>query len=199
MDTVTDRRSRDERLYHVAEQQAGYFTTAQAKEAGFNSPQLTYHVGRGRFIRVRWGVYRLPLYPASSHEDLFVAWLQAGPEAVVSHDSALALYELSDALPARIHITVPRTSSRRRPDVALHTNHLEAPDTTSVAGLPVTTVSRTIADVASSGMDAEQVVKAVNQAIDRGLVHRLDLESYAETRGGRPQRLIRNALREGAR
>jgi predicted transcriptional regulator of viral defense system len=197
MDTSTDRQSRDERLYYVAEQQVGYFTTAQAKEAGFSSPQLTYYVGKGRFIRIRWGVYRIALYPASKHEDLFVAWLQAGPDAVISHDSALALYDLSDSLPARIHITVPRTSSRRRPDLALHTNCLDATDTTVVAGLPVTTVSRTIADVASSGMAAEQVIMAVRQAIDRGLVTRLDLESYAETRGGRPQRLISNALRGG--
>ena len=41
------------------------------------------------------------------NEDLFIAWLETGPNSVISHDSALALYDLSDALPAAIHLTVP--------------------------------------------------------------------------------------------
>lgn len=48
----------------------------------------------------------------------------------------------------------------------------------------MTTVLRTIADVAISGMAAEQVVNAANQVIDMGLVDRLELASYAEARGG---------------
>jgi len=198
MSPGTSRRFRDERLYDVAEQQAGYFTTAQAKAVGFTSRQLTYHAKTGRFTRVRWGMYRLTLYPATPHEDLFVAWLQAGPDAVLSHDSALALYELSDALPARVHVTVPRGASRRRPGLALHTNRLDASDATTVVGLPVTTVSRTIADVARSGMAAELVVQAVRQAVGRGMVSARELEAYAEARGGRPLRLVRIALPEHA-
>jgi len=117
---------------------------------------------------------------------------------VLSHDSALALYELSDALPARVHVTVPRGASRRRPGLALHTNRLDASDATTVVGLPVTTVSRTIADVARSGMAAELVVQAVRQAVGRGMVSARELEAYAEARGGRPLRLVRIALPEHA-
>lgn len=196
MSEGTEKPFPDERLYDVAERQAGYFTTAQAREAGFTHSQLTYYVRARRFIRVRWGVYRLVLYPATPYEDLFVAWLDAGPEAVISHDSALALCELSDALPDRIHVTVPRSASRRRPGLALHTNRLDPPDVTTVAGLPVTTVPRTIADVASSGLAEEQISQAVRQAIERGLVSESALVLYANTRGGRPQRLIGKALRE---
>jgi len=187
-----------ERLYQVAERQAGYFTTAQAREAGFSQRQLTYYVRSGRFLRVRWGLYRLALFPSTPHEDLYVAWLRAGEGAVISHDSALALYELSDALPDRIHVTVPRSASRRRPGLALHTNRLDPSEVANVAGLPVTTVSRTIADVAASGLAEEQVVQAVRQAIQRGLVTEADLRSYAQARGGRPERLIRQALPERA-
>jgi len=68
----------------------------------------------------------------------------------------------------------------------------------NVAGLPVTTVSRTIADVAASGLAEEQVVQAVRQAIQRGLVTEADLRSYAQALGGRPERLIRQALPERA-
>ena len=187
-----------ERLYQAAERQAGYFTTAQAREAGFSQRQLTYYVRSGRFLRVRWGLYRLALFPSTPHEDLYVAWLRAGEGGVISHDSALALYELSDALPDRIHVTVSRSASRRRPGLSLHTNHLDASEVANVAGLPVTTVPRTIADVAASGLAEEQVVQAVRQAIRRGLVSEADLRCYAQTRGGRPERLIRQALPERA-
>lgn len=110
MSDASETRAPLEKLYDVAERQAGYFTTAQAREAGFTQPQLTYYTRSGRFLRVKWGIYRLALFPSTPHEDLFVAWLRAGPAAVISHDSALALYELSDALPDRIHVTAPRSA-----------------------------------------------------------------------------------------
>lgn len=194
MSTDNGKRIRDDRLYDTAEQQAGYFTTAQAKQVGFTSRQLHYHVSTGRFNRVRWGIYRLSRFPSQPHEDLYVAWLQAGQRAVISHDSALALYELSDAMPTRTHLTVSRTASRRREGVVLHTNHLDDADTTMIGVLPVTTVSRTIADAAGSGMPAEQVIAAVHQAVDRGLVTASDLLSYATSRGGRPKQLVVRAL-----
>lgn len=193
-DQRLDRRP-DERLYEVAERQAGYFSAAQAQAVGVSWRQLSYHVSSGRLLRVAWGVYRLALFPAMPHEDLVVAWLRAGPDAVISHESALALYELSDALPARVHVTVPRAASRRRPGLALHTNALERRYVTRVAGVPTTTVARTIADVAASGLPEELVVQAAQEAVQRGLVSGSELEAYAQSRGGRPRRLIRRALR----
>ena len=189
-------RSPSERLYDIAEQQAGYFTTAQAQAAGFSPSQLTYHVRRGRFLRVRWGIYRLVLFPSLPHEDLYVAWLQVGPKAVISHESALALYDLSDALPGRIHLIVPRGASRRRAGLALHTNQIAPEEITTVAGLPVTTVPRTIADVATSGLAEELVVQAVQEAIRRGLTSAEELGHYAQRRGGRLYRLVTQALQE---
>lgn len=194
MNSSTTDRSPSERIYAVAEPQAGYFTTSQAKEAGFSQPQLTYYVRRGRFLRVKWGVYRLALFPSSPHADLYVAWLEAGPSAVISHESALALHDLSDVLPGRIHLTIPRSASRRHAGLTLHTNQLDPVDITSIAGLLVTTVPRTIADVAASGLADELVIQAVHQAIQRGLASKVVLRSYAESRGGRPQQLVAHAF-----
>lgn len=185
-----------EALYPVAEQQAGYFTAAQARAAGYSQRQLTYYVKARRFDRMRRGIYRLTLHPASANEDLFLAWLQVGPQAVISHESALALYELSDALPAAVHLTVTPQTSRRHPGLRLHTNRLRADEITRFEGLPVTTVPRTILDVAASGLAEELVIQAVHQAIQRGLVLADTLRAAAERRGGRARRLIRRALRE---
>lgn len=181
-------------LFEIAEGQAGYFTTVQAKAAGFRASLLSYHVKSGQFERIRPGVYRLKRFPASPHEDLFAAVLGAGPKAVISHDSALALYDLSDLLPAHIHLTVPRTSSRRRQDLRLHTNHLALCDVTRYAGLPVTTAARTIVDVASAGLADELVLQSIRQALQRGLTTPGELRAAATTRGGRALRLVEQAL-----
>jgi predicted transcriptional regulator of viral defense system len=184
-------------LYQIAEQQAGYFTAAQARQAGFSSSLLSYHLDAGRFERVRPRVYRLVQFPASSHEDLYVAWLHAGLDAVISHDSSLALYDLSDLLPDQIHVTVPRTASRRRRGLRLHTKHLAQEDVTHYEGLPVTTVLRTLVDVASAGLADEQVQQAIREALRRGQVTRESLLGLAASRGTRLARLIEETLRQG--
>jgi predicted transcriptional regulator of viral defense system len=183
-------------LYQLAEQQAGYFTATQARDAGFSYSLLSYHVGTGRFNRVRPRVYRIVQFPSSPHEDLYVAWLSAGPHAVISHDSALALYGLSDLLPHGIHVTVPRTASRRRPELRLHTKHLEPDDVTRYEGLPVTTVLRTLIDVTAAGLADEQVRQAIQEALRRGLVTREGLLRLTASRGGRIKRLVDQVLRE---
>src|ERR1700719_3032365 len=115
---ITGERSPDhEALYRNAEQQAGYFTAAQAARAGFSWERLSYYATQRRFLRVAKGVYRLVQFPASPFEDLFRAWLRCGPNSVISHDSALAVYGLSDVIPGEVHVTVPRSSSRRRPGI----------------------------------------------------------------------------------
>ena len=183
-------------LYRVAEQQAGYFTVAQARQAGFSHSLLSYHLGTGRFERARPRIYRIVHFPASPHEDLYVAWLQAGTDAVISHDSALALYELSDLLPDRIHVTVSRTASRRRRGIRLHTKKLDKEDVTRYEGLPVTTVERTLIDVSASGLADEQVRQALQEALRRGLVTRESLLQLTSNRGGRIKRLIDETLQE---
>jgi len=181
-------------LYQLAEPQAGYFTTAQALAAGFSHRQLSYYASTGRFLRIRRGIYRLAHFPHSPHEDLFVAWLRVGQGAVISHESALALYELSDIMPTETHLIVPPGASRRHSGLRLHTNRLQPDDITMYAGLPVTTVPRTLAHVTAAGLADELVIQAVHEAIQRGLVTRKRLLDMADQQGGRVQRLIQTAL-----
>jgi predicted transcriptional regulator of viral defense system len=183
------------KLYESAEQQAGYFTSRQAREAGYTYPLLTYHCRVGDYLRAARGVYRLTQFPELPFGDLFAAWLRAGPRAVVSHESALSVYEISDVLPSEIHLTVPRQASQRRRGIRQHTSHLPPGDVTRRAGLPVTTVPRTISDAILSGIPQEQIQRAIHESLDRGLVSRTTLESYAERRGGKVARVVKVALR----
>jgi predicted transcriptional regulator of viral defense system len=187
-----------ERLFQIAEAQAGYFTTAQAQALGIARAQLSRYVTAGKLERSQQGVYRLTPFPRVPHEDLFIAWLAAGPEAVISHDSALAIYELSDALPAHVHLTVPRSASHRRPGYRLHTSRITPAEITHYGGLQVTTVARTIADIACDGLADDLVIQAVQEAVARGLATPEQLRAAAAQRGPAVTRLIQRAL-EGVR
>lgn len=189
------------RLFEVASEQGGYFTTGQAAACGFTRASLSYHAGRARFTRVRRGLYRLAEYPASPREDVVAAWLAAGKDAaVVSHESALDLLDLSDVVPDRVHLTVPRAkrSRPRVPGTALHTTTrpLGPEDIVTREGLPVTSPTRSIVDSAETGAAPDQMVAAVREAVTRGLVTRHGLLTQAHARGARVERLIRQALAE---
>lgn len=184
------------RLYEIAEDQAGYFTAQQAGEASYSWERLSSGVKTGKFLRVSTGVYRLYHFPNSPFEDLFVAWLKTGPNSVVSHESALAVYGLTDALPGEVHVIVPRTASRRHTGLRLHTNRLSPDEITARNGLPVTTVARTIADVISTGLADELVRQAVLESLRRGLLTRSELIAQAERRKGKVARVIRKSLQQ---
>jgi predicted transcriptional regulator of viral defense system len=183
-----------QRLYELAEGQGGYFTATQARELGFGSDLTSYHVRKGNFLRVARGVYRLRRFPASSLEDLIVACLRAGPKAAVSHETALAVHGLSDLMPAQIHVIVPRTRSRRLRGLRLHRHRLEEHEVTKRDGVRVTTALRTLLDVAAAGVAEDQVVKAVQEALQRGLVQQNELLVAARTRGGRARKVIGKTL-----
>ena len=109
-----------EALYKVAAEQGGYFTAAQAREAGYAYSQQHYHRTRGHWQRIDRGIFRLRDFPPGEREDL-IRWSlwsrdQKGvPQAVVSHETALTVHELSDVMPAYVHLTVPRGFRKRVP------------------------------------------------------------------------------------
>ena len=186
-------------LFDVAASQHGYFTAAQALGCGYSPALLSHHARGGRFIRVRRGLYRVREYPSSSREEVMAAWLAAGPtRAVVSHESALDLLDLSDVIPNAIHLTVPR--ERRGlvapPGVLLHTtSRLPRPDeTTEREGIRLTGPLRTILDAAEWGTAPEQIARAVDQALARGWLAEDALRHAAAHRPGRVVRLVATAL-----
>jgi predicted transcriptional regulator of viral defense system len=188
-----------ERLFEMASEQGGYFTTGQARECGYSGPLMTHHVRGGRFVRVRRGLYRLREYPSSPREDVLAAWLAVGKgSAVVSHESALDLLDLSDVIPDAAHVTVPR--SRRNlpklPGVKIHTTtrELGPDDLTFRDGMVVTSAARTILDAAQAGTAPDQIERAVRQAVGRGLARPETLRLRAAERGRRVATLIEGAL-----
>lgn len=191
-----------ERLYRVAEAQAGFFTTRQASQAGMTRSTLSHHAGPGRrFERVAQGVYRLRQFPSSPHEHVVARWLSlGGPDAVVSHASALELHDLSDVIADEVHLTVPRSARwrRRRPGTHLHfaSQPVAAHEQQHVLGLPVTSVERTIVDYIQDAGQPEQAEMAVHQAIAKGLTTAPRLRAAAAERSGRVRELIERAIEQ---
>lgn len=161
-----------ERLHEIAHGQAGHFTTEQAADAGF-SPQLLYkHVQSGNLQRAMRGIYRIGSHPPGEHEELVVLWLWSDRRAVFSHETALQLHDLSDALPAYIHLTLPAETSRRRKipgGVVAHFADVPLAEREWIGPVPVTTAARAIRDVAATHGDASMVARAIDQGIRDGL------------------------------
>jgi predicted transcriptional regulator of viral defense system len=175
-----------QRLYPVAEAQGGYFTAAQAHEAGYTYAQQHFHVTRGNWLRADRGIFRLPNFPPHEHEDLIRLSLwsrtqRGSPQAVVSHTTALVLHELSDVLPATVHLTVPPGFRKPAPSgCVLHHANLRPADIEEHTGYRVTTPLRTLLDVAASALSQEHLDQAVTEALVRGMVRREVLEDVAE-------------------
>ncbi|QDU66924.1 type IV toxin-antitoxin system AbiEi family antitoxin domain-containing protein [Engelhardtia mirabilis] len=166
-------------LASTAADQGGYFTAKQATAAGYSRQHVSYHVAAGNFERVGRGLFRLPTIPLDSHDDLIQLSLWSRgrddlPQAVVSHESALSLHELSQILPGKVHLTVP-TSFRKQPpsNCVLHRGVVGSDDRSQWTGFAVTTPLRTLVDIARTReISSAQLGLAVEDALDRGLVRR---------------------------
>ena len=123
---------------------------------------------------MRRGIYRLVHFPTSEHEDLVIAWLWAEQAGVFSHETALTLYDLSDVLPGKVHMTIPASWRRRRLRVpaglVLHYADIGDADRTGFSAVPITSPCRTLRDCIEANVSPEIVRQAVLQARRRGLI-----------------------------
>lgn len=185
-------------LFAIAEGQDGYFTMAQAQQAGFARSTHSYHVKAGNWLREHRGIYRLKRYPVTEHGNhvLWSLWSRdrAGvPQGVCSHETALALRDLSDANPSKLHMTVPlgfRRNSDIPSELVLHKAELPAADIVQERGYSVTRPMRAIFDCAGAGTDRDLIKQALEQGLQRGLITRAELKR-AKSRDGLPAWLMK--------
>ncbi len=179
MTAQTEPRSK---LYDIAEQQAGYFTASQALQAGYSRASQHYHHKAGNWRREGHGIYRLERFPRTPDEHYvrLMLWSRdrnGNTQAAISHETALQAYELSDTMPAKTHITVPKSFRKQPPaGVKLHRQELTASDVTERDGYRITTPLRTLLDAAASTLSAEHLATAVQDALSQGLIRKSVLE-----------------------
>jgi len=175
------------RLFATAEAQGGFFTAKQAEEAGFNRTHHAYHVRVGNWQREHRGIYRLIQFPMPERPDLILwsLWSRSREDqaqGVYSHQTALSIYDFSDLMPAKLHMTVPR-KFRRSADIpsilVLHHGDLPAEEVEEREGYRVTCPIRAIMDV-SPEVSAEILSQAFSEAKARGLITETDIEHYRD-------------------
>lgn len=166
-------------LFAIAEGQGGFFTAKQAESAGFDRTNHSYHIRSGNWTREHRGIYRLAQYPAPPEADLILWFLwsrnrEDAPQGVYSHATALRIYDLSDIMPAKIHMTVPQ-NFRRGAEIpkglVLHWDDLPPGDIEEREGFRVTRPLRTLRDlVAEGGLPRDLLKQAFDEARSRGLI-----------------------------
>lgn len=136
----------------VASRQAGAVARCQLLEAGLTPSAADRRVRSGRLTVELPGVYTVPGSPDTALRRRWVALLAVGPAAVLSFDSAARVHRLA-AVPADgpTVLTVPHSGWQRLPGVVVHQISDLSPDDRIVLDhLPVTSVRRTIVDLAAT-------------------------------------------------
>jgi len=138
-----------------------------AREMGISPMTLVRMAQRGQIERRGTGLYRFPLTPASRLDPYMEATLwPRGARGVLSHETALELYELSDVHPAKIHITVPRGYRIRRDAPAayvLHHEDLKPSQITQHEGIAIVTAVHAIRQAHAAHLGAALVKQAIDQ------------------------------------
>ena len=155
---------RTERLIgELAARQHGVVSRAQLVDAGLTAKMLDGRVARGQLLRLHRGVYAVGHKQLRREGHWLAAVLAAGPGAVLSHRTAAALHGIRSTSPVSVDVTA-RGERTRQPGIHVHlTRTLDSADSTTVDGIPVTTVARTLVDLAHT-VARDHLAKALREA-----------------------------------
>lgn len=164
------RRDLDLALRSIAERQHGVLSRRQAAEVGADWGLLRTRLRAGTWKALSPSVLLLVGVASSFDQRCIVGTLDTGGGAVVSRQAAAALWGLPGFNPDRVHITRPRNAtSRSSPLVVVHeSRHLPAHHSTIREGIPITTVARTVFDLAGCLHPAR-----TERALENGLKYHL--------------------------
>jgi very-short-patch-repair endonuclease len=133
-----------------ASRQHGILSYGDLLEFGFTPEGINRRVKAGSLVRIYHGVYRLPGAPATWEQKLWAAHKWVGEGAVFSHRSGLLLQQLAGASEHVVEMTARRKMRSPDPRLIVHWSRTDPlVGACTVHGLPVTSVPRTIVDIAS--------------------------------------------------
>lgn len=196
--TLRQTRREERAIGELADRQYGVVSRDQLLRLGFEAGAI------GRRIRAGW---LRPLHPgiyAVGHRVLpkqgwwRAAVLASGADALLSHRTAAALWGLRGYSGGQIHVTVPHksTSTKR---IRRHFSHVPSDEREVEEGMPVTSVNRTIFDLASTE-DLDALVAMIKEAEFLRRYDRLTLwdllERYPGKRGSRKVQLALQRITE---
>jgi very-short-patch-repair endonuclease len=185
MRTLTRSRPDERVVAELADRQHGVVSRDQLIALGFGPGAIGRRVRAGRLHTVHPGVYAVGRSLLSREGRWMAAVLAGRSRPVLSHWSAAALWGVRPNSRAVVHVTSPR-KSRSWAGIRRHCKPLPADEWTLAEGIPVTTVPRTIFDLAATER-AEVVEAMLREAEYRQLRDRLSLRDliarYPRRRG----------------
>jgi very-short-patch-repair endonuclease len=179
----------------LAARQHGVVSARQLADLGLSSSTVARWTAAGRLLRLHRGVYAVGHAALTADGRRLASVLAAGPVAFLSHRSAGELWGVMRWSGARHEVTVPGAGGRRRRrELRVHRHRLDPADRTIVDGVPVTTLARTLLDLAEV-LPPARLARVIEEAERLGL---LDLHALhdvmARARGRRGLRALRAAL-----
>lgn len=163
--------------------QHGVVARRQLTELGISERMIDRRVQLGRLHVVHHGVYAVGHRALTPRGRMLAAVLAGGPRAILSHRSAATLWSIRADDGPRAEITVP-VKRRPRPGVVQHHSSPPADEVTTVDGIPVTTVPRTLLDLAAT-LDRRRLRRAVDEAERLRLWDSLSLDELIARHRGR--------------
>ena len=173
----------DKLALDLAVTQGGVIMRHQALELGFTPRQVVRRTSSGRWVPVKRGVYQL--VQPRDRRDLMRTVLASWPGSVVSHDSAAVLHGFPFVTSDRLIVSHHTRTTHEYPGVEVRRTHdLDAWHVMRLEGVRVTTVARTVIDVAPD-RSVRHMGAIVDRLVSDGVVDLFEIEAVLGSTGRR--------------
>jgi very-short-patch-repair endonuclease len=187
----------DRAVGDLADRQYGVVAHRQLIGLGFSHHAIQHRLDAGRLRAIHVGVYAVGHSVLSAHGHWLAAVLACGPEALLSHQSAAALWGFRATQASRVHVATHERRHRARPGIVIHRpRSLVATDRDRRDEIPVTSVARTLLDLAVS-LSVTELRRAFGNAERRELLDMYAIEELlTRVRGHRGLKHLRRVVAE---
>ena len=168
----------DEAIAELARRQHGVVARRQLLRIGIGAGAIDLRVRRRRLHPLHRGVYAVGHRSLSPDGRRMAAVLACGAGAALSHRDAAALHGIRHCSRSVFELTVPRKQHPRR-GIELHTARLPRDELTTVRAIPLTSVPRTLLDLAAI-LPRREVAAALHEAEVKRLRDALSLQDLIE-------------------
>lgn len=184
-DSRAESLARDRALASIAARQHGVVARRQLAALGYGRGAISHRLRTARLHRVHQGVYAVGRRQLTRTGVWMAAVLACGPGALLSHRSAAALWRLAADPSTRVDVTVAIAGRGARPGIDVHvTRTLLGLECAQRDGIPVTSVARTLLDLAEV-VGGGRLARAVEEAERLRLLDLRQIEALSRRAFGR--------------
>lgn len=168
----------------LAAKQWGIVARRQLIATGLSERLVDARAARGELLRLHRGVYAVG-HQRLRREGIWLAAVLAVPRGALSHRDAACLHGLRQANHAKVDVSTPGRGRLDEQGITVHrTRTLDAADLTTVSGIPVTTIARTLVDLAGT-VPPDYLAKAIREAEHQRTLDTRAIEATLQRTRGR--------------